>query len=584
MKNPHYLLMTLLLTLAAGMPGCRPENDWTSSRDADPEMQELARKLEARAESLAIKDTVGSVAWLQGMQPMKVRGYGIVVGLGESGSAECPPEIRKSLVQEMRKRHHLGSRMRGLTELHPSDLINDLDTAVVQVTANIPGAATPGDRFDVRVSILPGTQTKSLEGGYLWRCDLKRFRAAGPSASIQGKTMAHAEGPIFVNPFGPDGEPIEKADPRTGSVLGGGTVKVRRNIRLELREPSFRMAINVARQINRRFGKEGKIADATSPGTVELDIPRSYRGREERLLALILHLYLREDNKFLEERAHALGDEITRADAPHDDIGLAWEAIGIGALPVVRKLYTDPRPYVRFHAARTGLRLNDEAAVWVLRRQAQDPRDPHQREAIRVLGEAVNFTEAADALRPLLSHEDERVRIWAYLALRERGDRYVEPLRVGAPNFVVDRVRSKGPPLIYARVRQAQRLAVFGEVKCKPPVFYEDSNALFGLHAGNHDKTLTVMRRDASGLLIGEPLSAPLEVVGLAAKMGNELIGTADGKTSGLNLAYSQVARTLYDLCKAGSIDANFRVEKPEDLQGGVRVEEPGRPETDLED
>jgi flagellar basal body P-ring protein FlgI len=576
----------MLLSLATTLPwaGCQPTDDWASRQGADPEVEEIARKLEARAESLAIKDTIGSLAWLQGMQPMRVRGYGIVVGLGEAGSRECPPDIRNSLVQEMRRRHHLGSQIRGLKELSPSDLLNDLDTAVVVVTAEIAGAATRGTSMDVRVSALPGTQTKSLEGGYLWRCDLKRFRAAGPSAVIQGKTLAYAEGPVFVNPFDEEGRPLEETAPREGVVLSGGAVVVSRDIRLELREPSFQMAMSMARQINNRYGHEEKVADATSPGTIELHIQGSYRGREDYFLSLITHLLARESPGNAEERIRALADEILDPDAPHDDIGLAWETFGQRALPVIRRLYTDHRPYVNFYAARTGIRLDDEAALLVLRRHAHDLQSPHQQEAIRGLASAVNFTEAADILRPLLSHENERVRIMSYQALRERGDRYIKPLRVGAPNFIIDRVRSTSPDLIYARTGQAQRLAIFGEPACRPPVFYEHPDGLYGLHATKSGETITVMRRNADGLLVAEPAEAPLEVVGLAATMGGELTEGLDGTPPGLNLAYSHVVKSLYDLAEKGTIRAAFHIEGIEDRRWLGPLEPPGRPETDLED
>ena len=586
MKNPPYLILILILLPAVAplWPGCQPEDNWRARQDSDPETLEIARRLEARADSLAIRDTVGSLAWLQGLQPMRTRGYGIVVGLGDNGSTECPPDIRNTLVQEMRRRHHLGSRIKGLKELPPSELLNDLDTAVVMISADLPGAATRGTQMDVRVSALPGTQTKSLEGGYLWRCDLKRFRASGPSTIVRGKTMAYAEGPVFVNPFDEDGQPLEEVNPRQGLVLGGGTVLVHRSVRLELREPSFQTAMNVAHQINNRYGQEGKVADATSPGTIELEIHRSYYGREQRFLSLITHLLPRDAPQSLEKRIRDLAEEMLDPHAPHDDIGLAWETFGQSVLPTVRKLYTDPRAHVNYFAARTGLRLNDEAALMVLRRHAHDLQSPHQQAAIRELGQALNFTEAADALRPLLSHENERVRIMSYQALRGRGDRFIKPLRVGAPNFVIDRVRSKGSPLLFARVREAQRLAVFGEIACRLPVFYEHPHALFGLHAGDQAQTITVMRRNNSGRLIAAPVAAPLDVVGLAARMGRELVEAPDGTPPGLNLPYSQVFKTLYDLAESGTIDAEFRVEGIKDRQWTGPLEPPGRLETDLED
>jgi hypothetical protein len=230
------------------------------------------------------------------------------------------------------------------------------------------------------------------------------------------------------------------------------------------------------------------------------------------------------------------------------------------------------------------MRLNDEAAVLVLRRHAHDVQSPHQREAILELGKAVNFSEAADALRPLLSHENELVRIMSYRALRERGDRYIRPMRVGAPNFVIDRVRSTGPSLIYAHTSGTQRMAVFGDVKCRTPVYYESPEGLFGLHAVDNAETVTAMRRNEKGHLVANPVEVPLDMVGLAAGMGREITPGPDGSPPGLNLAYSRIARALYDLVESGTIDAGFHAEGIEDRKWLGALEPPGRPETDLED
>ena len=381
MKLSRLWIPRIFLLLSVASSGCDPKEDW-ETRQGDADLEAIARKLEARAESLSIRDTVSSFAYLQGLQPIRVVGYGLVVGLGENGSSECPPDIRGRLVQEMRKRHHLGSESRGLRELHPNELLEDSDTAVVRVSADIPGGALRMTAMDAAVTALPGTQTRSLRGGYLWRCDLKRFRADGATTVVQGKTLAGAEGPVFIRAFDDEGELLADVNPRVGSLLGTARVKVNREIRLEIREPSFQTATLVARKINERFPESRKVADATNPGMVKLNIPREYRGRESEFLALLMHVYLRESPGFVEERTRELGEEVLDPDAPHDDIGLAWEAIGKGTLLEVRKLYGDRRAYVNFYSARTGLRMNDVDAVLVMRRHAYDLQSPFQQDAI----------------------------------------------------------------------------------------------------------------------------------------------------------------------------------------------------------
>ncbi len=584
MKLSRLWISRFFLSLFVVSLGCNSEDDW-EARQGDPDLEAIARKLEARAESLSIQETVSSLAYLQGLQPIRVVGYGIVVGLGEKGSSECPPDIRSRLVQEMRKRHHLGLESRGLRELHPNELLEDLDTAVVRVSADIPGGALRRTVMDAAVTALTGTQTRSLRGGYLWRCDLKRFRADGAATVVQGKTLAAAEGPVFISAFDDEGELLADVNPRVGSLLGGARVNVDREIRLEIREPSFQTATLVARKINERFPESKKVADATSPGMVKLSIPQRYRGRESEFLALLMHVSLRESSGFVEERTRDLCEEIFDPDAPHDDIGLAWEAIGKGTLPEVRKLYGDRRAYVNYHAARTGLRMNDVDAVLVMRRHAYDLQSPFQQDAIQELGRAEKLTDAAAVLRPLLNHDDDRLRIQAYLALRRRMDRFIRPIRVGEPNFVIDRVRSTGAPLIYARTTGAQRLAIFGDqALCRPPLFYEHPDRIFGLHARPNADKITVLRIGPDGSMLSAPIEAPLEVGGLAEKMGSELGTRRNEDWAGANLPYSEVIKALFDLSRSGDINAEFEVETTKDRVGRGPLEPPGRPESDLED
>ncbi len=582
------IVAALAAVFAVGITGCLDlfEKDKGIQRDeTDEELRRVAERLEARADSLAVKDTVGSVAWIQGQFPLKVRGYGIVVGLGSNGSKECPPDIRKRLTQEMRKYHNLGTTSRGLKELQPEALLTDLDTAVVIVEAGIPGAAVKGTRFDAVVTALPGTQTKSLEGGFLWRCELQRYRDVGTGgASLQGETLAFAEGPVFVNPFPADGENPTPVDLKRGVTLGGAVATKERSVRLEIRNPSFQTAMQVARQINERFTDEHQTAEAISPATIRLHIPKSYGERRDRFLDLVTHVMLRSDASFREERTAELAKELLDPGAPHDDIGLAWEVLGRNVLPEVRKLYGDTRPYVSFFAARTGIRLHDDSAVPVLRRHALNVTSEYQREAIIELGDAQNLPEAADALRPLLSHTDKRVRIWACGALRRRGDRYVESVRVGEPNFSLDLVRSDARPLIYARVAGAQTLALFGpDIWLRPPLHYESSDGVLNLYAADGDREVKIIARSPGGRIIGAPQVCPLDLQTLLSRLGSERRALPDGTVTGYGLPYSCIVRALKELCAARAIPGEFQLESPEvtDIEGPL--EEPGRPETELE-
>jgi hypothetical protein len=66
--------------------------------------------------------------------------------------------------------------------------------------------------------------------------------------------------------------------------------------------------------------------------------------------------------------------------------------------------------------------------------------------------------------------------------------------------------------------------------------------------------------------------------------MGDDRHRLPDGTIPGAGLAYSQVLEALVALCDSRTIDASIELERPElsDVEGPL--EQPGRPETDLED
>ena len=112
-----------------------------------------------------LQDTVGEYAILTG-DDMPVRGYGLLVGLGKSGSSEVPTPIRDYLEESLAK-HGLGSSRLGTAGVTPAMVLDDHDTAAVLVGGAIPAGAPAGTSFDVSVAALPETQTRSLDGGIL---------------------------------------------------------------------------------------------------------------------------------------------------------------------------------------------------------------------------------------------------------------------------------------------------------------------------------------------------------------------------------------------------------------------------------
>jgi len=153
--------------------------------------------------------TIGSLVRVSAPGPIPVEGYGLVVGLKGTGSAECPPQIRKYLGRYILQQLPPNSR------LDVDKFIDGLDTAVVLVEGVVPAIASKNQYMDVKVTTLPSTQTTSLDGGRLLTVELKELGRFG----VKTRILADAEGPIFIDKIS---DP--KINEKTGRVLAGGKV------------------------------------------------------------------------------------------------------------------------------------------------------------------------------------------------------------------------------------------------------------------------------------------------------------------------------------------------------------------------
>jgi flagellar basal body P-ring protein FlgI len=536
----------------------------------------------ALTDSKAFRDTVSEVAWIEGLRGMRVRGYGLVAGLGTRGSSECPQEVRRRLLQEMYKMPQFAEAGSKALPVTPEQIIDDRDTAVVTVEGEIPPAAPAGARFDLVVRALPGTQTVSLEGGRLYDCNLRIQREVS-EGSIEGQVLAVAAGPVFINPWSKTASAPTRVDPRRGEILGGGTVKQERRVRVVLERPSYRQANAVADRINARFPHRVKVADAQSPAHIKLNIPPEYADAPAHFLDLVRHLYLPSAPGFLDRRTVELTEELLQPDAPHADIALALEGIGRTVLPQLQKLYSDARGHVSFHAGLVGLRLEDRAAVNAVAACALNPRSLFRVAAIKALGRAKPMYQPAATLRTLLGDADPRIRVMAYEALLERGDETVVSTVIGGDNFILDRVPGPGPNLIYAKRTGRRRIALFGDkVRCVPPLFFCDEEGLITIIAEAGASQLTLLRKTQFSNRVSPPIPASLDVAELIPMLGNEPTMENGEVVRGLNVPYSLVVRALADLCQLDAIDADFVLEQisvPE-IFGPVRPT--GREESEL--
>lgn len=533
----------------------------------------------------AMQGTVSSVAYPEGgLRLMRVRGYGLVTGLVDKGNRRCPESLRSYLGDAIRRtRMSDPYRRRTGDEPSPNEMINSPDTAVVMIEAEIPAGASKGRRFDVRVTAVD-EETTSLAGGVLLQTDLKVFQSISPASVLEGRTLARAGGPIFVNPFRGATATATAPDLREGHIIAGGVATETRKLTLATPIESYSTVRQIQDAINARFRADPPTAKADSPRTITLQIPPEYRGRERRFLELVMHLPLSSSTAELQARGKLLAAEMSQPDAPHRELGLSLEGLGKPAIDFVRPLYAHTDRKVNFAAAVTGLRLGDPAAIDVVIHHAKDTRSPFRYQAIRELGKSGMPRRAGPTLRELLDGQDTQVRILAYEALRLVDRNWVLQVVVGERplNFLLEVVPSSGRPLIYTRRTRAPRIALIGgdRLFCRPPVLYSEPDGLVTITANAGDNMLAILKKDPARTL--GPYYSPLSVAVLTKFLGHEMRTDTDGKLLGLELDYGAVVEILYRLCESKAIDADLRWEDPgtDELLGPLQPM--GRPESEL--
>lgn len=537
----------------------------------------------ALADSAAFRDTIGSVTTYEGLAAMRVRGYGLVVGLGKNGSTDCPKPIYDRLVQSMYKQHRFGASSRvGVPDITPEAMINDIDTAVVVIYGDIPPAATEGTRFDVNVMALPGTQTKSLRGGRLFTADLEMFRVVSPDVSIAGRVLAHAAGPVFINPFSDD-QSATQVNELEGTILSGGVVTSDRRLRLVLTQASYQRARQIQDRINAQFPGATKVADAVSPSFVQIEVPPAFRQNTGRFLTLVRSLYLSRDPSFESDRARKLAEEMQRPEAPHAQIASCFEGLGRKGLPALNELYANSNDAVSFYSAAAGMRLNDHVAGDVLAIHAANAKSPFRFQAIRALGEASAIGGTATPLRKLLLDSDPRVQVAAYEALIGRHDSAIQSTTLGGDNFVLDVILDSPTRFVYVKRNTDRRIALFGQdLMSSAPALYQSPDGGVTLSARAGDEHFTIVRTVVSRSQSSPPLPAPFELAPLIKILGNDAGVKSSGEATGFGLDYGTVVHLLYQLCQNQVINANFQMEEPnvtELLGPGIPQ---GRPESDF--
>jgi flagellar P-ring protein precursor FlgI len=200
-----------------------------------------------------IKDVVE----FEGVRDNLLVGYGLVVGLNNTGDELQNAPFTKQSIQSMMERLGVNTRDPAATAL-----IKTKNVAAVMVTARLPPFAAPGAQIDATVSAMG--DAKSLLGGTL---------LITPLMGADGQTYAVAQGTVqtgAVSASGASGSSITRGVPTAGRIAGGALVEretgfdldAMPTLRLTLRNPDFTTARRIAQAIN-----------AAYPGTASADNP-----------------------------------------------------------------------------------------------------------------------------------------------------------------------------------------------------------------------------------------------------------------------------------------------------------------------
>jgi flagellar P-ring protein FlgI len=245
-------------------------------------------------------ERVKDLARVQGVRQNQLVGYGLVVGLAQTGDDLTVPFTRQSILALLR-------RMGTLTP--DQQMMMTRDAAAVLVTALVPPFAKSGAQVDVHVAALGNA--RSLQGGVL---------ISTPLRAGDGRVYAVAQGPVLVGgllTYGITGSLQQRNHVTTGRIPEGGILErdlpsgLRDDaITFLLKSPDFTTANRIVQAIERSLGVPApvvpapgaapeavaaRLVRAVDAGTVIVTLPPARRGQTVAVAAQLEDLDVEPD-------------------------------------------------------------------------------------------------------------------------------------------------------------------------------------------------------------------------------------------------------------------------------------------------
>ncbi len=484
--------------------------------------------------------TIGSLAEVFSFDVIAVQGYGLVGGLNGTGSTECPPQIRAYLRQYILKQFPE-------QKMDIDKLISSRDTAVVLVEGLMPAAVLKNQYFDVKVAALPGTQTTSLEGGWLYGAAL---RAAG-SFGLTTKVLAMAEGPVFIDTIN-----ASRTNKRAGYILAGGTVLEGYRISLAFRRPDYRTASLIRNRLNGRFG-EGT-AKAVSLSQIELKVPAEYREQKQRFISIVKATYLAETEDVTRERIRIFVRKLVTSEDKYSS-EIALEAIGNKSLRKLEALLNSSNEEVRLRTARCMLNLGSDRGLKTLRQIAMDKGSLYRIEALEAITGAASRNDAAAISRKLLRDEDFDIRLAAYEQLRKLDDIAITQ-RLIARDFYLEQIAQTKHKAIFVSRSGQPRIVLFAvPIFCRNNIFVQSADGNITINAPAGQKYVSIIRKHPKRPNLIVQLKSSFELGDIIRTLCEEPLKRTGQERRGLGVSYAEGIALLKQMCEKGAVQAEFR-------------------------
>ena len=224
------------------------------------------------------------IADLKGVRSNQILGYGLVVGLNDTGDSSGTGFTKETLANMLERLNISSDR----------EDINVGNVAAVMVTAELPPFVKAGGTVDVLVSSIGDAE--SLSGGTLLQTPL-----SGPN----GKVYAVAQGPLSVGGISAGGQAgqVQKNHPTVGRVPDGGTVEREVPYALpqegpltyHIEESDFTTISRITKAINEQYGEQ--TAQAVDSASFRVQVPQPFAGQRVQFIASLEHLQIQPDAK-----------------------------------------------------------------------------------------------------------------------------------------------------------------------------------------------------------------------------------------------------------------------------------------------